>query len=105
MEKKKREMGRYFTMGNPFQTNAFRIWARDLAIANGRALEPFAGCGNIPMLLEQAGYDLRFSKFDIQPAQKGIVKRVSEQAHGLCVSSWGNVCRHRATRWNGFVWQ
>jgi len=75
MEKKKREMGRYFTMGNPFQTRAFRDWASALAIANGRALEPFAGCGNIPMLLEQAGYDLRFSKFDIQPAQKGILKR------------------------------
>ena len=75
MEKKKREMGRYFTVGNPFQTKPFRNWARALAIANGRALEPFAGCGNIPMLLDQAGYNLSFSKYDIQPAQKGIMKR------------------------------
>jgi len=36
MEKKKREMGRYFTVGNPFQTRAFRDWARALEIANGR---------------------------------------------------------------------
>lgn len=65
----KRELGSYYTKGNPFVFEAFKNWAESAnlyGIDSVRVLEPFAGSGDICRLTNEAGfYNLDFDKFDI----------------------------------------
>ena len=48
---KKKEDGVYYTIGNPFQLEPFKNWARKISLKNLKVLEPFAGKNHIICLL------------------------------------------------------
>lgn len=62
----KREYGQYYTIENPFSFTLFREWI-DKIDNKSIVLEPFAVANNIPKLLFDAGYDLQWKCFDIEP--------------------------------------
>ena len=74
----KRENGQYFTRGNCFALSSFREWFESIPNYNKITLiEPFAGCGNIPKLMKEAGYTNKWAMFDLYPQQPHILTRDS----------------------------
>lgn len=73
---RQRELGAFYTVGNPFVFDAFRVWFRQIPEL-AKFAEPFCGSGQIVSLLEQAGYPLDFSQFDIDRSIKGVEYRNS----------------------------
>ncbi len=64
----KRENGQYFTKGNCFKLLPFIEWFE--SIPNHKTItiiEPFAGNGNIPSLMKEAGYNNIWKLYDIAP--------------------------------------
>ncbi|MFV8473628.1 hypothetical protein [Mycoplasma sp. 31_09] len=63
--------GKFYTISNPFKNLGFFTWAKqinlldDENINNIIALEPFAGTNNIPLLLSEAGINLKWKCYDI----------------------------------------
>jgi Eco57I restriction-modification methylase len=70
----KRAFGAFFTQGNPFIYPAFNRWFSQLP-SETIALEPFAGSKQILLLMEEAGFDLPWACYDINPQADGIVER------------------------------
>lgn len=68
VENNKRELGQYFTKGNPFNHKLFKKWV-DILVSNGidTLLEPFAGANCIPSLIKESGYDFEWKCYDIEP--------------------------------------
>ena len=58
---KKRTLGSFYTQGNPFLLDPFIKWAETLPTQT-KFLEPFAGNGQIPKLLTEAGFDFSCDK-------------------------------------------
>ena len=59
----KRANGEFYTTGNPFNHEEFELWAKECDLQSATVLEPFAGAGNLPALLEGCtggwvGYDI-----------------------------------------------
>ena len=63
----KRELGQYYTIENPFIHPLFHEWM-DFVDKNIPILEPFAGANNILKLVEESGYYLNWSCYDISPS-------------------------------------
>lgn len=57
-------LGAFYTVGNPFKFSAFREWAT-IALSEEIVLEPFVGSGQIPRLLEDAGFKVSIDGYDI----------------------------------------
>lgn len=72
--KKKRTLGSFYTQGNPFLLDPFIKWAETLPTQT-KFLEPFAGNGQIPKLLTEAGFDLSWDSYDIDPEIKGVISQ------------------------------
>lgn len=76
---KTKEKGAFFTEANPFIYPLFQEWM--CLTPTKTFVEPFAGSNNIPLLISQAGYSVKWKCFDICPAlennmpQHKIVKR------------------------------
>lgn len=68
---KKRALGAYYTSGNPFKFEPFRQWS-EIALVEENVLEPFAGTGQICRLMNEAGFDVAFSLFDIDVNIAGV---------------------------------
>ena len=74
----KRKNGQYFTKGNCFKLVPFTEWFN--SVPNSRTItltEPFAGCGDIPKLMYDAGYSNRWALYDLYPQGQGILRRDS----------------------------
>ena len=71
---KKRTLGSFYTQGNPFLLDPFIKWAETLPTQT-KFLEPFAGNGQIPKLLTEAGFDFSWDSFDIDPEIKGVISQ------------------------------
>lgn len=68
---KKRELGQYYTIENPFNHQLFHEW---MAFVNKEKtiLEPFAGANNIIKLVSDSGYKLNWSCYDISPSENPV---------------------------------
>lgn len=76
MSDQKRELGSYYTQGNPFLHKPFQQWFSQVS-TNGQILEPFAGNGQIIKLMQEAGFDRSWKLFDIDEKLKNIETRDS----------------------------
>lgn len=77
---RKKEKGAFFTEVNPFIYPLFQKWMRLIPITT-TFVEPYAGNNNIPLLLSNAGFSVKWKCFDICPPlennmpQHKVVKR------------------------------
>ena len=99
----KRASGRYYTRGNPFQLEPFRIWAKVSNLEQQAALEPFAGAKDIPQLIDAANLQcLDWALFDIEPFAAGIVQRDTladfPKGFNVCITNPPWLARNSATR-------
>ncbi len=99
----KRASGRYYTRGNPFRLNPFRAWAKELDLERQIILEPFAGAGDIPRLIEASHLWCRdWAFFDIEPGAKEVVRRDTLAAFpkgfDVCITNPPWLARNSATR-------
>ena len=74
-KRQKQQNGRYCTKRSPFRLKAFRKWARAAGLATATVLEPFAGDGDIIMMLTCAKLCSRFAAYDINPGAVYIMLR------------------------------
>ena len=72
---KKRELGQYYTIQNPFTLEPFKQWFFKIKTENKTILEPFAGANNIPLLMMEVDDDLIWDCFDIEPSKKNKTSR------------------------------
>jgi len=70
----KREIGSFYTQGNPFVYPAFQNWMSRVN-SQRTILEPFAGQGHICDLLEKSGHLLDWDRFDIDQTLKNVIHR------------------------------
>jgi hypothetical protein len=69
---RKRHLGSFYTKGNPFLHEPFKKWMH--TIPNGlNFLEPFAGNGQICKLMDDAGFKINWSKYDIDETLTGVI--------------------------------
>ena len=64
----KRNLGQYFTVGDPFSHAAFTAWLKRAQVEKSPVLEPFAGSNNLVKMLRQAGLQTQFVSYDIAPS-------------------------------------
>ena len=62
-----RELGAFYTRGNPFIFEPFKNWFRQVD-SKKPILEPFAGTRQIAFLIEDAGFTADWKFFDIDPS-------------------------------------
>lgn len=72
---KKREEGRFYTQGNPFDTKPFKEWADHAGLPNKEILEPFAGSNSLIKTLADMGLCNRSMSYDIKPADKKVKRK------------------------------
>jgi len=71
---KQRTMGQFFTITNPFATNAFVKWFKSIPHHEKcTILEPFAGCNNIVAMIQELGFNNDWVCYDIEPNNKDNV--------------------------------
>jgi hypothetical protein len=71
-----RELGAFYTQGNPFVFQAFQNWFKKVD-SKKVILEPFAGTRQIALLVEDAGFKATWEFFDIDPTLDNVVTRDS----------------------------
>ena len=71
-----RELGAFYTQGNPFVFTPFSNWCEQVDLARP-ILEPFAGTRQIARLVEEAGFSASWSFFDIDPSLSNVELRDS----------------------------
>ena len=84
----KRENGQYFTKGNCFKFKPFKVWFESIPDhKNITLIEPFAGYGDIPSLMRDAGYTNKWKQFDLYPQNEETEKRDSIEncPEGKCI--------------------
>ncbi|MDR3049153.1 MAG: hypothetical protein LBV16_04860 [Elusimicrobiota bacterium] len=98
----KRELGQYYTVGNPFSLKPFARWAQKANLINEIVLEPFAGANNIISLLQDLGFAKKFRSYDIEPNNKRILYRDSlkdfPKGHKVCITNPPWLAKNSATR-------
>lgn len=98
---KKRQLGQYFTSGNPFRHSVFKSWAKGAGLPNVSILEPFAGANNIIKMLAGVGLCNKFISYDIAPAEKGVKFRDTlgkfPVGHSVCVTNPPWLAKNSAT--------
>ena len=62
-----RQLGQYYTVGDPFDSSLFNEWSSRLRCQTW--LEPFAGCGNLTYVHD------KWKLYDIDPKRQDIEKR------------------------------
>ena len=76
MSDQKRELGSYYTQGNPFLHKPFKQWFEQVS-KTGIMLEPFAGNGQIIKLMQEAGFNHKWKLFDIDEKLTNVEMRDS----------------------------
>ena len=76
IDKKKKELGQFFTKTNIFDNKIFKKWLKK--INPNKIIEPFAGNKNIPNLIEQLKIkSIEWEMYDIEPIHNDIIKNDS----------------------------
>lgn len=98
----KRELGQYYTVGNPFSLKPFALWAQKANLKKKIVLEPFAGANNIIALLQELDYASDFKSFDIAPNADYVDYRDSlktfPQGYEVCITNPPWLAKNSATR-------
>jgi hypothetical protein len=98
----KRQLGQYYTVGNPFSLKSFQKWARESDIKNEVVLEPFAGTNNIITLLHRLNYAKYFKSYDVDPNSNDVIYRNSlenfPKGHKVCITNPPWLAKNSATR-------
>jgi len=71
----KKQLGQFFTRGNPFRFAPFRAWARAAGLPRAKLLEPFAGANHIVQTLRENNLCNAVDSFDIDPAHGKVTRR------------------------------
>jgi hypothetical protein len=71
---KRRELGAFDTVGNPFTLEPFVDWLSDAGI-NDPILEPFAGNGAIPRLIGLANLNAKWASYDLEPRDEHVTRQ------------------------------
>lgn len=71
-----RELGAFYTQGNPFVFEAFKTWFDQINLRKP-ILEPFAGTRQIAVLMAQAGFSADWKFYDIDPSLDQVETRDS----------------------------
>jgi len=86
--KNKKENGVYFTKGNCFILDPFKQWFNHIPKHKKlKIIEPFAGDGQIPFLMKNAGYKNEWEMYDLNPTLSNIKKNDSIKSCpiGTCI--------------------
>lgn len=100
----KRANGQYYTQGNPFKFKPFEIYSEQCNLSGNTVLEPFAGNGDIPRLIDCLMHinDVEWYLYDINPTNIGIIERdtLSDFPKGfdICITNPPWLARNSATR-------
>jgi len=98
----KRELGQYYTVGNPFSLKPFKDWAQKANLKKEIVLEPFAGANNIISLLKDLDYASHFKSYDIVPNNDAVICRDSlkdfPKGHVVCITNPPWLAKNSATR-------
>ena len=88
---KKREQGRYYTEGNPFNNEPFLRWASQAGLPERCILEPFAGSNSLIKMLADLALCRQFTSYDITPADAAVKHRDTlesfPQHYDVCVTN------------------
>ena len=96
-----RELGQYFTRGNPFVHQAFTGWAAEAKLSQATILEPFAGANGLIDHLQGMGLCSAFKSFDVEPASPHVRVRDTlarfPRGFDVCVTNPPWLARNSAT--------
>ncbi len=102
----KRENGRYYTAGNPFDHPAFLAWAELARLRSSTVLEPFAGANSLVQRLQEMGLCSAFASFDAAPASPDVQRRDTladfPAGYDVCVTNPPWLARNSAA-WRGLA--
>ncbi len=100
-EHRKRQSGRYYTAGNPFEHIAFRAWAELAGLRRRTVLEPFAGANSLIRHLQAMRWCNAYSSFDIAPAHPDVRYRDTladfPRGYDVCVTNPPWLARNSAS--------
>ena len=69
-------LGCFYTTQNIFSYPHFQEWfAKALKESNNLVLEPFAGSNNLIKMLQEEGYQFKFTAYDINPSSPEVEKK------------------------------
>lgn len=71
-----RELGAFYTQGNPFVFEPFRNWYNQIG-SKKPILEPFAGTRQIATLMSEAGFEADWKFYDVDPSLEQVETRDS----------------------------
>ena len=75
-EDSKKLLGQFFTITNPFNIDIFYKWMKLIPDEKKNCfIEPFAGANNIVKMIEDLGFDNKWSCYDIKPNENNTVKK------------------------------
>ena len=98
---RKRQIGQYYTVGNPFSVEPFRDWAKSAKLPNKEILEPFAGSNSLINMLELMGYCRRSVSYDLEPRDNKVRKRDTlkqfPRNHEICITNPPWLAKNSAT--------
>ena len=98
----KRQSGRYYTVGNPFECTPFLDWARRAGLPGQMILEPFAGGNSLIAHLRRMGLCREYRSFDIAPAATDVERRDTfsnfPEGFRVCITNPPWLAKNSATR-------
>lgn len=103
--KSKIQHGQFFTQTNPFELKPFLNWFKKIKnIKSKKIVEPFAGSNNLVKMIEDIGYDLNWSCFDIEPKHSQVIKNDSilsfPKGYDVCITNPPYLAKNSAKRMN-----
>jgi hypothetical protein len=98
----KRELGQYYTVGNPFSLEPFQKWARESNVKNEAVLAPFAGTNNIIVMLHKLNYVKYFKSYNIVANSNDVIYRNSlkdfPEGYKVCITNLPWLAKNSAIR-------
>ena len=96
-----RQNGIYYTRGNPFNNQAFRLWAEASHLSENEILEPFAGRNSLINTLTHMGLCRYAKSYDIIPASSEVLQRDTladfPKGFSVCVTNPPWLAKNSAT--------
>ncbi|MCA8448900.1 Eco57I restriction-modification methylase domain-containing protein [Burkholderia vietnamiensis] len=100
----KKAHGQFYTTSSPFDTVLFKEWLAQIPPAQRASmwLEPFAGAGNLPLLLSDVRDPAHWDCFDIEPGAEHVVRRDTlrdfPEGYAVAVTNPPYLAKNSATR-------
>ena len=98
----KRELGQFYTKGNPFGLHVFKEWTKKAGLWKNEVLEPFAGANDIIRMLAENNFPVKYKSYDIAPNNKNVLKRDTlldfPKNFEVCITNPPWLAKNSATR-------